>query len=282
MTFDAPPSIVLAHHPSRTSPEHEYASSPSNVYDPSRKSPRSSTDRNSGDSSDSSKFEYLSDRLNTSTLPEPPTLSMPAHIGTSPFAEAVCIENPHSDRKSKRVSFLDQASMSDGSLPLRANPPAAKLPNLPAFPKSAIINSTNPRFQGFVQERGPKAESFSYKLGDSSSDGELDQILAENRRGNFDAQDTPRPPPSPTNQSYEMGQSTNMPTTTISGNRLSRRTSFSFSMTNPDAYDPEIAAFNAQSRLGEAPMSSMNPAKYTKNQNQGTYQPKGAPNSNRF
>jgi len=169
-----------------------------------------------------------------------------------------------------RASVESRTTAKDQWSPTSTDSQVVPAPNLPAFPKHAVIDSSNPRFKGFVKTRESKTEPTAHDVEESSSERDLEQVLAENRRGNFiKNRESLLPPP--------RSEDPNMLAASPEDGRHSRRTSFSFSITNPDAYDPEVAAFNSHSRLGDAPMSTMNVAKFNENQNQGTYRPKGAP-----
>lgn len=233
---------------------------------------RSSLNRSSDDSNATSMYQYSIDDLDESRLPMPPMLGVATDIGTSPFAVVPLSDNPHSDVKSTRASVVSRATVKDQWHPRSADTEVGSSPNLPAFPKNAIIDSSNPQFRGFVKERESKIDPTLDSGDQSSSARDLDGVLADNRRGHFSNRDSSLPP-------TRSAPAYDIPTTNIEDHRRSRRTSFSYSITNPDAYDPEIAAFNSRSRLGDAPMSTMNVAKFSENQNQGTYRPKGFPSS---
>jgi len=104
---------------------------------------------------------------------------------------------------------------------------------------------------------------------------DLDGVLAENRRGHFNNRDSALPPTRST-PALNISESPTLTAPTFEDHRNPRRVSFS--LTSPDTYDPEIAAYNPHQRPGDAPMSTMK-AKASENQNLGTYQPKGFPSS---
>jgi hypothetical protein len=85
-------------------------------------------------------------------------LPSPELIGKMPF-EVTSSENPYSKAQSVRGSVVSWIASSNG----RSSPPPTILPpvpvpsiRLPAFPVKAVIDSSSPKFSGFVKERSHK------------------------------------------------------------------------------------------------------------------------------
>jgi hypothetical protein len=191
-------------------------------------------------------FQYSPDNLAESRSPVPSTLNMATHIGTSPFSVVPLSDNPHVEVQSRRASLVSYATVADQMGPLSTDTQDEPSPTFP-------------------------------NVDQSSSARDLDGVLAENRRGHFNNRESSLPP-TRSAPAHNMSESPTMTTTPFEDHQHPRRTSVSFSLTGPDAYDPENAAFNSHPRPGDAPKSTTN-AKASENQNLGTYQPKGYPSS---
>lgn len=215
-------------------------------------------------------------------------------LDVPPFPVPTNHPSPTSSEQDSHGSSLMRASEDSAVIPMfqynsdtldESRPPVPSNPTMATHidtsPFAVVPLNDNPHSEAQQVEPLPKVldsnmEPTPYSPGQSSSERDLDGVLAENRRGPINVRESLLPPPRSA-LGHDMSESPNLTTNTTEDHR-SRRTSVSFAVTNPDGYDPEIQAFNSRSRPNDAP----NVGKFSENQNQGTYQPKGTPSTRRI
>jgi hypothetical protein len=195
--------------------------------------------------------------------PNGQVISLPEHIGKMS-------QNPHSSARSVRGSVISWAASSHR----RSMSPPPSLPpipspaiRLPAFPKKAVVDSSSPKFSGFVKERSrapdstpPQSSGQGYPVltglySPKEEAGFMLTILQVPKKRSSTTTPPLPPPKSPRHQTHSFINFADMDDLNIN---ISPRTSFSFSMTNPDYNgNDDDSSTPRKLRIGDIPMSSL-------------------------